>query len=246
MGFKRPLVQIQSLGPKDGGCRKTPSVFWYMSAWYTSGLLQYNHGRSAAETASIAATAAGSNPVTRTIKRVIPFGMARLIFSGIVLNWRPLVAKSKPSEAVLIWKGRRSLRMCSFRGSSANRGNGTEQASSDAAAGSNPVTRTKNPQFRKKLGIFLVKKCGSVLAYRNCTGTRLTSAKCLVEHVHSLLLDRVLNVQIVLCHIQVRMTHHALDRGEVYAQCLHLRNIGMSAGMRRQFADAFDRASPNC
>ena len=156
MGFKRPLVQIQSLGPKDGECRKTLSVFWYLSGSYTSGLLQYNHGRSAAETASIAATAAGSNPVTRTIKRVIPFGMARLIFSGIVLNWRPLVAKSKPSEAVLIWKGRRSLRMCSFRGSSANRGNRTERASSDAAAGSNPATRTKSIEIIEISALFLI------------------------------------------------------------------------------------------
>ena len=46
--------------------------------------------------------------------------------------------------------------MCSFRGSSANRGNGTEQASSDAAAGSNPVTRTKSIEIIEISVLFLI------------------------------------------------------------------------------------------
>ncbi len=49
-------------------------------------------------------------------------------------------------------------------------------------------------------------------------------------------------MQIVLRHIQIRVPDHALDRGQVYAQCLHLRDIGVPAGMGRQLADSFDRA----
>ena len=67
MGFKRPLVQIQSLGPNNRGSQKAPPVIWSKRfGTYTSGLLHYNHGRRAAVAASIAAAAAGSKPVTRT------------------------------------------------------------------------------------------------------------------------------------------------------------------------------------
>ena len=69
---------------------------------------------------------------------------------------------------------------------------------------------------------------------------RFREAKCLVEHLHSLLLDRGLHMQVVLCHIQVRMTDHALDRSEVNAQRLHLTDISMAAGMRRQHTDSRD------
>ena len=75
---------------------------------------------------------------------------------------------------------------------------------------------------------------------------RIISAKSRIECLYGFLFDRALHVQIVLRHIQNRVSDRALDRGEVYAQCLHLRNVGVPAGMRRQLADSFDRASPNC
>ena len=43
--------------------------------------------------------------------------------------------KSKSGEAVSIWKGRRKLRIWSFRGPLGNRGSGMEQLSPDALAG---------------------------------------------------------------------------------------------------------------
>ena len=49
-------------------------------------------------------------------------------------------------------------------------------------------------------------------------------------------------MQVVLRHIQIRMTDHALDRGEVNAQRLHLTDISMAAGMRRQHAHFRDRS----
>ena len=61
---------------------------------------------------------------------------------------------------------------------------------------------------------------------------RFREAKCLVEHLYRLLLDRRLHMQIMLRHIQVSMTHHALDRGEVNTQRLHLADKGMAAGVR--------------
>ena len=41
--------------------------------------------------------------------------------------------KSKPSEAGSIWKGRRNLRIYSFRGSYANRGSAAREICDDAA-----------------------------------------------------------------------------------------------------------------
>lgn len=66
--------------------------------------------------------------------------------------------------------------------------------------------------------------------------------KCLIEDLNGLLLDRGLHVQIVLRHIQIRVPDHALDRGHVYTQRLHLRDVGVPAGMWRQLADSFDCA----
>ena len=63
---------------------------------------------------------------------------------------------------------------------------------------------------------------------------RFREAKCLVEHLHRFLLDRRLHMQIMFSHIQIGMTHHALDRGEVHTQRLHLADKGMAAGVRRQ------------
>ena len=103
MGFKRPLVQIQSLGPKrNGHARACPFFFLVLvlrrcAARRSASLKFFGgeahplpnpphakpalahrtnqrplalsiHGRGAAWAASIAAQAAGSNPVTRTKK----------------------------------------------------------------------------------------------------------------------------------------------------------------------------------
>ena len=40
-------------------------------------------------------------------------------------------------------------------------------------------------------------------------------------------------MQIMLRHVQVRVPHHALDGCQLNAQSLHLRHVGMPAGMRR-------------
>ena len=47
-------------------------------------------------------------------------------------------------------------------------------------------------------------------------------------------------MQIVLRHVQIRVTHHALDRRQVHAQRLKLTHIGVSAGMRRQNTDSLN------
>ena len=88
------------------------------------------------------------------------------------------------------------------------------------AAGSNPVTRTKNPRFRKKSGIFLAQKFCLFCADWNLTGMRIVSAKRRIECLHGLLFYRALHMQIMLRHVQIRMAHHALDGRQVYAQRL--------------------------
>ncbi len=52
-------------------------------------------------------------------------------------------------------------------------------------------------------------------------------AKRLVERIHRLLLDRGLHMQVVLRHIQIRVTDHALDRGEIHTQRLRLTDINL-------------------
>ena len=44
----------------------------------------------------------------------------------------------------------------------------------------------------------------------------------------------------MLSHIHIGGTDNALDGGEVHAQRLHLRYIGVSAGVRRQLTHSFD------
>ena len=68
-------------------------------------------------------------------------------------------------------------------------------------------------------------------------------AKCLVESLDCLLLDRGLHMQIVLRHVQIRVAHHALDRRQVHAQRLHLTDIGVPARMRRQLPYSFNGGS---
>ena len=52
--------------------------------------------------------------------------------------------------------------------------------------------------------------------------------------------DAILHVEIMLSHIHIGVSYDALNGGKVYAQRLHLRYIGVSAGVRRQLAYSFD------
>ena len=52
--------------------------------------------------------------------------------------------------------------------------------------------------------------------------------------------DAVLNMEIMLSHIHIRVPYDALNGGKVHAKRLHLRNIGVSAGIGCQLAHAFD------
>ena len=45
-------------------------------------------------------------------------------------------------------------------------------------------------------------------------------------------------MKIMLGHVHVRVAHDALDGGEIHAQGLHLRNVGVAAAVRRQYPDA--------
>lgn len=71
----------------------------------------------------------------------------------------------------------------------------------------------------------------------NLTGTGFFCKKRLIECLHRFLLDRRLHMQIMLCHIQIRMTNHTLDCSQVNTKRLHLAHIGMSTGMWCQHAD---------
>ena len=55
--------------------------------------------------------------------------------------------------------------------------------------------------FVRNWGFFLPKNT----PHYGLTGMRFWEAKCLVEHLHRLLLDRGLHIQVVLCHIQATM-----------------------------------------
>ena len=67
---------------------------------------------------------------------------------------------------------------------------------------------------------------------------RIISAKSRIECLYGFLFDRALHMQIMLRHVQIRIPHHALDGREIHAQGLHLRHVGVTAGMGRQFPDA--------
>ena len=66
MGFKRPLVQIQSLGPNKADRLLTVCFISFLRLDEPAASCNSINGREAAWAASIAAQAAGSNPVTRT------------------------------------------------------------------------------------------------------------------------------------------------------------------------------------
>ena len=62
----------------------------------------------------------------------------------------------------------------------------------------------------------------------------LFDRKRLAELLRSRLPDRFLHMEIMLGHINIRMAHNALNRGQIHSQRLHLAHIGVAAGMRRQ------------
>ena len=64
--------------------------------------------------------------------------------------------------------------------------------------------------------------------------------KCFIKAANSFLPDAVLHIEVMLGHIHICVACKALDGGKIYAQRLHLRYIGVSAGMGCQLAHAFD------
>ena len=66
-------------------------------------------------------------------------------------------------------------------------------------------------------------------------------AEGLIEGFHGLLFYRGLYVQIVLRHVQIGMSNDALDCRKIDPESLHLGNIRMAAGMRRQYTNTVNR-----
>lgn len=62
----------------------------------------------------------------------------------------------------------------------------------------------------------------------------LFDRKRLAEFLRSELPDRFLHMEIMLGHVDIRMAHNALNRGQIHSQRLHLADVCVSAGMRRQ------------
>ena len=68
--------------------------------------------------------------------------------------------------------------------------------------------------------------------------------KGFAEPIDGIQSDGLLYVEVMLRHIHIGVAHNALDSGEIHAQCLHLRYVSMSTGMRREgwnFRDGFQR-----
>ena len=61
----------------------------------------------------------------------------------------------------------------------------------------------------------------------------LTDTKGLVKSLCSFLADRALDMKIMFCHVGVRMANNRLDGLDIYAQCLHLTDVGMAAAVGR-------------
>ena len=59
---------------------------------------------------------------------------------------------------------------------------------------------------------------------------RIISAKSRIECLYGFLFDRGLHMQVVLCHVQIRVTHHALNGREIHVQRLHLAHIYCTTG----------------
>ena len=61
--------------------------------------------------------------------------------------------------------------------------------------------------------------------------------KGFAEPIDGILPDGFLYVEVVLRHTDIGVSYDTLDGREVYAQRLHLADIGMSAAVRRQERD---------
>ena len=58
--------------------------------------------------------------------------------------------------------------------------------------------------------------------------------ECIIKDRNCIQSDRILNMQVVFGHIHICVTNQALNCSQVNSQCLHLRNIGVTAAMRSQ------------
>ena len=68
--------------------------------------------------------------------------------------------------------------------------------------------------------------------------------KGFAEPIDGIQSDGFLYVEVMLRHVHIGVAHNALDGGKIHTQCLHLRDVSMSAGMRREgwdFRDGFQR-----
>ena len=68
--------------------------------------------------------------------------------------------------------------------------------------------------------------------------------KGFAEPIDGIQSDRLLYMEVMLRHIHIGVAYNALNGGEIHSQCLHLRDVSMSAGMGRQgwnFRDSFQR-----
>ena len=99
MGFKRPLVRLQSLGPKDPSCMSKADFLHFEVTGRTSGLFCHPRavpppcggsewGHHAADNAL--GIVAGSTPVTRTKNSVLHEQGGFFAFSGRRKTRRPL------------------------------------------------------------------------------------------------------------------------------------------------------------
>ena len=70
--------------------------------------------------------------------------------------------------------------------------------------------------------------------------SRIRTAKGLAEAFYGLLTDVILHMEIMLGHVDIGVSDDALDRGQVYAQGLHLGHIGVTAAVRCQNPDPVD------
>ena len=68
----------------------------------------------------------------------------------------------------------------------------------------------KSPEVERFQDFFFTFKILTLGTDWNLTGTGFFCKKRLIECLHRFLLDRRLHMQIMLCHIQIRMTNHTL------------------------------------
>lgn len=58
--------------------------------------------------------------------------------------------------------------------------------------------------------------------------------ECVIKNRNCIQSDRILNVQVMLGHIHIRVSNQDLNCSQVNSQRLHLRNISVTAAMRGQ------------